>query len=175
MDGEVGHQNGARRLERATAAEPARELRGEVEHRDHHVRPLPLHDGEQPLLGEGGQRGAAGTWSVTGAEEGGVQARVQRGGMTDGVPVEAAQPGPGPVGQQVEHVDQERAVTGGFETVYQFRGHRVVAGAHARAEDEETSGHANPPGGVRRSPYVVSFSSCYDCFPMVCRVPGEVR
>ncbi|CAM5429533.1 hypothetical protein SANTM175S_01694 [Streptomyces antimycoticus] len=73
---EIGHHDRAGHLQGPARPESAGQLGGQMEHRDDDVRPLPLHQVQQPVLGERRQWGAPRPGAPAGAEERPVDALV---------------------------------------------------------------------------------------------------
>ncbi len=150
VDGEVDHQDDAGHGQQAAGAEVAGQLGTEVEDGDHHVGSGALGQLPQPVTGEPGQGRAAGAASWAGAQEEAVDEGVRPGEVAYRPAVEVPQGTAQAVRQQREDVDGEGVATALPGPAHQLGGDRVVPGAHARADHQQTA--AVPRGARGRGP-----------------------
>ncbi len=145
VDGEVGDEDRGGDGQDAFGAEPAGDLRGQVEGGDEQVRAEGADPAQQAGTGRRGQGRAAGAVPVARGEEEGVDGGVQRGGVPHRPPVEGAQGRTRAGRQEGEDVAEFGGGAPGAEPAGQFAADRVVPGAHARAEQQDPQASHAPP------------------------------
>ncbi len=162
---EVDHQDDGGHPQQPALPQVARELGPQVEDGHDDVRARPLGQFAQSAPGQPGQRCPAGAAPAAGPQEEAVQGGVRPGEVPDRPAVEAPEGRTQAVRQEREDVDDLGGVAALARPAGQFDGDRVVAGAHARADHQQTSAvPGTAPGaavaGLRGAAWVHSGPGC---------------
>ncbi|MGX1220243.1 hypothetical protein RKD42_001502 [Streptomyces ambofaciens] len=136
---EVDHEDDAGHGQQPALPEVAGQLGAQVEDGHDHVRAGALRQLAQPAPGEAGQGRPARSASRAGPQEEAVQGGVRPREVPHGAAVETPQGRAQAVRQEGEDVDGPGGVAALPGPPDQFGGDRVVSGAHARGDHQQTS------------------------------------